>query len=108
MNIATKYPHISIRLVGEDGNAFSILARCFEAMRRNGLRDEIEAFHTEATSDDYGHLLRTVMAWFSVDEDDDEDENPYACPNGCGEKYTVGGCPACGDDDDYYATREMP
>lgn len=98
MNTATKYPHISIRLVGEDGNAFSILARCTEAMKRNGLRDEVEAFFSEATSDDYGHLLRTVMAWFSVDEDD-EDENPYACPNGCGEKYAVGGCPACGDED---------
>ena len=106
MNTATKHPHISIRLVGEDGNAFSILGRCTREMKRNGLRDEVDAFLSEATSGDYDNLLRTVMAWFSVDEDDD-DENPYGCDN-CGEKYAVGGCPACGDDDDYYATREMP
>lgn len=89
-----KYPHINIPLVGEDGNAFSILARCQTAMKRNGLRDEVATFHAEATAGDYDNLLRTVMAWFAVDERD-EDESPYACQD-CGEKYAVGGCPACG------------
>jgi len=79
MNTSTKYPDISIRLVGEDGNAFSILARCTREMERNGLRDEVDTFVSEATSGDYDNLLRTVMAWFSVDKDeadeDDEDED---------------------------------
>lgn len=62
-----KYPNINIELVGEDGNAYSILGRCTLALKRNGLRDEVEAFRTEAMSGDYDNLLRTVMAWFSVD-----------------------------------------
>jgi hypothetical protein len=68
-----KYPEINIPLVGEDGNAFSILGRVQRIMKRNGLHDEIENFRTEATSGDYDNLLRTVMAWFSVDTDLDDD-----------------------------------
>jgi hypothetical protein len=68
-----KYPHINIPLVGEDGNAFSILGRVQRIMKRNGLRDEVEEFRTEATSGDYDNLLLTVMRWFSVDEELDED-----------------------------------
>lgn len=63
-----KHPEIAVRLVGEDGNAFSILGSCRRAMRRAGLdNDEIEAFSTEATSGDYDHLLQTCMAWFDVE-----------------------------------------
>jgi hypothetical protein len=75
---APKYPHINIPLVGEDGNAFSILGRVQRIMKRNGLNDEIENFRTEATSGDYDNLLLTVMRWFSVDtqlDDDYEDED---------------------------------
>ncbi len=67
----TKYPDISIPLVGEDGNAFSILGRVSRVMKRNGIHDQWDEFHTEATSGDYDNLLRTVMAWFAVDEDDE-------------------------------------
>lgn len=69
----TKYPEINIPLVGEDGNAFSILGRVQRIMRRNDLADEFTAFKSEATAGDYNHLLRTVMAWFSVDEDYEDD-----------------------------------
>ena len=69
-----KYPHINIPLVGEDGNAFSILGRVQRIARKAGLTaDEISQFHAEATSGDYDNLLRTVMAWFAVDEQLDED-----------------------------------
>jgi len=72
----TKYPEINIPLVGEDGNAFSILGRVQRIMRQNDLAGEFTVFQSEATAGDYNHLLRTVMAWFSVDEDkDDEDED---------------------------------
>lgn len=72
--MTTKYPEINIPLVGEDGNAFSILGRVKRIMRRAGLPDsEWETFHTEATSKDYDHLLFTVMQWFEVDRDLDED-----------------------------------
>ena len=47
-------------------------------MKRNGLKDEVSTFHAEATSGDYDNLLRTVMAWFSVDAQLDEDyEDDY-------------------------------
>lgn len=73
-----KYPNINIELVGEDGNAFSILGRCTQALKRNGLNDQVEAFREQATSGDYDNLLRTVMAWFSVDVDYEENEDECA------------------------------
>jgi len=63
-----KYPKIHVKLVGEDGNAFSILGRVQGAMRRAKVpKDEIKAFQKEATSGDYDHLLATVMKWVDVD-----------------------------------------
>ncbi len=69
-----KYPQVNVRLVGEDGNAFSIIGRTTKAMRRAGIpKDEIDAFTKEATSGDYDNVLRTVMATVSVDTDECED-----------------------------------
>lgn len=63
------HPNINVPLAGEDGNAFSILARVRRIMRRAGLPDcEWDAFHEEATAGDYDNLLRTVMLWFAVDD----------------------------------------
>ena len=75
-NTLIKHPDINIPLVGQDGNAFAILGRVKRIMRRAGLPDsEWEAFHAEATSGNYDNLLLTVMKWFSVDEQlDDDDE----------------------------------
>ena len=60
-----KYPEVKVvKLVNEDGNAFSILARVMKAMRVAGLPKEIiDAYYAEATSGDYGHLLSTTMLW---------------------------------------------
>lgn len=70
----TKYPKINVPMVGEDGNAFAILGRVKRIMRRADLPDsEWEAFHAEATSGDYDNVLMTVMKWFEVDADLDED-----------------------------------
>jgi hypothetical protein len=71
-----KYPHIFVRLVGEDGNAFSIIGRTVRAMRMEGISDdEISLFRSEATAGDYNHLLYTVMSWVNTcgkEEDDDD------------------------------------
>lgn len=72
-----KYPNINVPLVGEDGNAMSILGRVKQIMRRNGLSDKWDEFYTEATSGDYDNLVITVMTWFAYDQqlsDDYEDE----------------------------------
>ena len=76
-----KYPDIYVRLVHEDGNAFSILARVTSAMKRNGLgQAEIDEFISAATASSYDNLLRTVCDWFAIDwdmprKDDDTDDD---------------------------------
>lgn len=62
-----KYPHIEVELSGQDGNAFVIIGRTRQVLRDAGVpNDEIEAFSTEATSGDYGHVLKTVMQTVEV------------------------------------------
>ena len=65
--MSIKYPHIEVRLVGEDGNAFAILGRVTAAMRKAGLsREEIRAYTEEATAGDYDHLLATTMRYVTT------------------------------------------
>ena len=57
----------ALRLVGEDGNAFSILSRAQRAAQRAGWSQlEIQAFMDIATSGDYDKLLATCMDYFDV------------------------------------------
>ena len=58
---------IKLTLVGEDGNAFAIMGRARQALRRNGRADLIEAFTKECTSGDYNNLLATCLKYFVVD-----------------------------------------
>lgn len=59
-----KYPNIKVRLTGKDGNAFFILGRVKEAMKKGKVpNDEVTAFLEEAMSGDYNHLLATCMKW---------------------------------------------
>ena len=62
-----KYPNITVRLIGHDGNAFTVIGRCCKAARKAGLsEDEIATFMAEATAGDYDHLLQTAMRWFDI------------------------------------------
>lgn len=62
-----KYPNISVKLSGQDGNAFAILGRVLKAMSIAKVsKEERDAFQKEATSGDYDHLLQTCMAWVEV------------------------------------------
>jgi hypothetical protein len=64
----TRYPDITVRLVGGDGNAFAILGAVKAGLRRAGVtKEEQDAFYAEATSGDYNHLLQTAMAWVEVE-----------------------------------------
>jgi hypothetical protein len=56
-----------LKLVGEDGNAFAVLAKARRALRDASRGDEWATFVAEATSGDYDHLLATVMNWFEVE-----------------------------------------
>ena len=62
-----KYPKVTVKMVGEDGNAFEIIRRVRAALRKHGCSDaEIAAFTDEAMASDYDHLLQTVMRWVNV------------------------------------------
>jgi hypothetical protein len=66
-----KYNNIHVKLIGEDGNAFSILGRVRRAMRNAGLsKEEIDTFYSEATDGDYDNLLCTVMDWVNTEYED--------------------------------------
>ena len=63
-----KYPQVRVRLAGEDGNAFAIIARVQRVMRHHSIpKEEVEAFRKEATSGNFDHLLQTVMQWVDTD-----------------------------------------
>ena len=63
-----KYPEITVKLIGQDSNAFNILGICRRAMRKAHLtQSEIDAFMQEATSGSYDDLLATCMSWFNVE-----------------------------------------
>lgn len=70
-----KFPQVNVKLVGEDGNAFSILGRTSKAMRNAGCSQaDVDAFLSEAKSGDYDHLLQTVMDTVSTDEPEEDEE----------------------------------
>ena len=62
-----------IKLVGEDGNAFSILGRCQKAAQQAGWsKEELDRFMAAATSGGYDHLLCTVTDYFDCDCDNND------------------------------------
>lgn len=62
-----RFPEISVRLAGQDGNAFAVIGRVVRALREAKVPpEEIEEFKAAATSGDYNHLLQTCMEWVEV------------------------------------------
>ena len=59
--------NIGLKLTGMDGNAFFILGKAKQALRRARREDLWVQFHKEATSGDYTNLLVTCMKFFVVD-----------------------------------------
>ena len=58
----------TVKLVGEDGNAFSIVAHVKQALRRAGADKEyIDKYLSEATAGDYDHLLVVCMEYVNVE-----------------------------------------
>ena len=52
-----------MRLVGEDGNAFALMAKFRRgALRAGWTEEEIEEVIDDATSGDYDHLLATLTS----------------------------------------------
>jgi len=57
----------TVKLIGEDGNAFYILAKVRKALIRAGLEAEAEAYTKEATKSDYDNLLMVTMKYVDVE-----------------------------------------
>ncbi|MEK6832682.1 MAG: hypothetical protein AABY32_01430 [Nanoarchaeota archaeon] len=63
-----KYPHIKVKLVGTDGNAFALLGKVKNALMKNNVPQiEIDEFLKTAMSGDYDDLLCTCMNTVDVD-----------------------------------------
>lgn len=57
----------TVKLIGEDGNAFAIMGRVRSALRKAGYSEkELDKYHEEATSGSYDHLLSVTMKWVNV------------------------------------------
>lgn len=67
---------VPLKLVGLNGNAFSLMGAFQYAATKNGTdKNEISAVIAECTSGDYNHLLQTLLAnTFDPDEDEYEDD----------------------------------
>lgn len=55
---------VKLKLVGLDGNAFSLMGAFQKQARREGWnQEEIKKVLDECTKGDYNHLLRTLMIY---------------------------------------------
>jgi len=55
-----------VKLEGEDGNAYAILARVNKALKRAGLNAEAKEFMAEATARDYNSLRATAGKYVEI------------------------------------------
>lgn len=67
MNV--KFPNVKVKLVGEDGNIFSIIGRVSRALRHGGATEEQVKEYQNAImlSDSYDKALQTTMSWVDVE-----------------------------------------
>jgi hypothetical protein len=57
---------VTVKLIGEDGNAFAILGTVSRALKRAGYQKEAKEYMAEAMSGDYDHLLQVTMEYVNV------------------------------------------
>jgi hypothetical protein len=62
-----RYPHITVQLIGTDGNAFAIIGRVAAALRRDAGSEAEKQFTAQAFGcGSYDELLGLVMATVDV------------------------------------------
>lgn len=62
-----KYSDVTVKLTGEDGNAFVIIGRVRRALKRSGYPEAADEFTAEAQKGDYDALLRLAMETVNVE-----------------------------------------
>ena len=56
-----------VKLIGIDGNSYSIMGACQRAAKKFGMpQEDINKILNEMMSGDYDHLLQTAMKYFDV------------------------------------------
>ncbi len=66
--VGPKFPHITSKIIGQDGNAFNLLGIVQQDMRRAKVSyEDQKAFLDEAMSSDYDNLLITIMRWVNIE-----------------------------------------
>ena len=59
---------VTVKLIGEDGNIFSIMGRVKREMDRAGKREEAKKMYEEATkAGSYDEALRIIMDYVEVE-----------------------------------------
>lgn len=65
--MSVKYPNVTVKLTGADGNVFNLLGITSRALRNAQVTPEIiNTFLEEAKSGDYDHAIQTIMKWVNV------------------------------------------
>jgi hypothetical protein len=59
--------NITVKLLGENGNAFFIIGTVRNALKKAGYKDLAKEFQDKAMQGDYDHVLRTVMEYVEVE-----------------------------------------
>lgn len=64
-----EYPltDIKCKLINTDGNAFALISRVREALRRGGRSDLIEQFTREAMNGNYDNVIATCLKFVDVE-----------------------------------------
>jgi hypothetical protein len=57
---------IDVELIGHDGNAFVILERVSQALKRNGQQELADQYLKDATTGSYYNLLDVTMNYVNV------------------------------------------
>ncbi len=63
----TKYNDVTVKLVGENGNAFAIMGRVRKALKRAGYHEAVDEYTKDATAGDYDNLLQVTMEYVNVE-----------------------------------------
>lgn len=59
---------ISVKLIGQDGNAFYVLAKTVRALKEADAHwQDIEEYQEKAMEGDYDNLLRVTMEYVNVE-----------------------------------------
>ena len=57
----------TVKLTGEDGNAFAIMGTVAKALQKAGFSQEhIDKYYEESSSGDYDNLIRVAMKYANV------------------------------------------